>query len=65
MSFCLRLRMAARVLPLLVLAPLLLPGAANAAGLSKTDAATLDAALTAAMAPPQFTPPGPAIDPAP
>jgi ribose transport system substrate-binding protein len=44
---------------------LLHPAPSSAQGLSPAVAAELDAKLAAAMAPPKFTPPGPAIDPAP
>lgn len=46
-------------------AALALLSQANAQPLTPATAAQLDAKLAAAMAPPNFTPPGPAIDPAP
>ena len=44
---------------------LLHPAPSSAQGLSPAVTAELDAKLAAAMAPPKFTPPGPAIDPTP
>lgn len=65
MRFSFRLRVGLVGIPVLAMLGFLHWAPAVAQGLTPSVTAELDARLAAAMAPPNFTPPGPPIDPAP